>query len=278
MTSPSRADRHHHRRPPRTATGSSAPTAASSRSAPPPSTDRRAACSLQRPVVGITPTADEGGYWLVASDGGIFAFGDAGFHGSIPGSRPCAGRIGPAPRVERAHRRHGAVGRRWWLLHGRVGRWRVRLRRRAVRGLVPGDRGVQRGSRGRRARRHRPGLLARHPDRRRVHLRGRSLLRCTRTAGVADHRRRCAPPTGAGTTSSWPTARSTAMETPCRTAVPPARSAASIPPRRSSPTPAAAGTGWLRPREASSPMATRRTTGPWRASHLNGAIIAGTGF
>jgi hypothetical protein len=40
---------------------------------------------LQRPVVGITPTADEGGYWLVASDGGIFAFGGAGFHGSIPG-------------------------------------------------------------------------------------------------------------------------------------------------------------------------------------------------
>ena len=40
---------------------------------------------LQRPVVGITPTSDEEGYWLVASDGGIFAFGDAGFHGSIPG-------------------------------------------------------------------------------------------------------------------------------------------------------------------------------------------------
>ena len=27
-----------------------------------------------------TPTGD--GYWLVASDGGIFTFGDAGFHGS----------------------------------------------------------------------------------------------------------------------------------------------------------------------------------------------------
>jgi hypothetical protein len=40
---------------------------------------------LQRPVVGITPTPDHGGYWLVASDGGIFAFGDAGFYGSIPG-------------------------------------------------------------------------------------------------------------------------------------------------------------------------------------------------
>jgi hypothetical protein len=43
------------------------------------------AIHLNRPVVGITPTKDEGGYWLVASDGGIFAFGDSGFFGSIPG-------------------------------------------------------------------------------------------------------------------------------------------------------------------------------------------------
>jgi hypothetical protein len=43
------------------------------------------ALHLQRPVVGITPTSDDGGYWLVASDGGIFSFGDAGFYGSIPG-------------------------------------------------------------------------------------------------------------------------------------------------------------------------------------------------
>ena len=41
--------------------------------------------TLQRPVVGITPTSDLGGYWLVASDGGVFTFGDAGFYGSIPG-------------------------------------------------------------------------------------------------------------------------------------------------------------------------------------------------
>jgi hypothetical protein len=41
--------------------------------------------SLQRPVVGITPTASRAGYWLVASDGGIFSFGDSGFYGSIPG-------------------------------------------------------------------------------------------------------------------------------------------------------------------------------------------------
>jgi hypothetical protein len=40
---------------------------------------------LQRPVVGIVPTADRDGYWLDASDGGVFAFGDAGFFGSITG-------------------------------------------------------------------------------------------------------------------------------------------------------------------------------------------------
>jgi hypothetical protein len=40
---------------------------------------------LQRPVVGITPTATKHGYWLVASDGGIFSFGDSSFYGSIPG-------------------------------------------------------------------------------------------------------------------------------------------------------------------------------------------------
>jgi hypothetical protein len=41
---------------------------------------------LQRPVVGISPTASRGGYWLVASDGGVFAFGNAGYYGSIPGA------------------------------------------------------------------------------------------------------------------------------------------------------------------------------------------------
>ena len=30
----------------------------------------------------MATTPDGKGYWLLASDGGIFAFGDAGFHGS----------------------------------------------------------------------------------------------------------------------------------------------------------------------------------------------------
>jgi hypothetical protein len=30
----------------------------------------------------MAATVDGRGYWLVAADGGVFAFGDAGFHGS----------------------------------------------------------------------------------------------------------------------------------------------------------------------------------------------------
>ena len=34
------------------------------------------------PIVGITPTPDGGGYWLLGADGGVFGFGDAIFFGS----------------------------------------------------------------------------------------------------------------------------------------------------------------------------------------------------
>jgi hypothetical protein len=34
----------------------------------------------------MTPTPDGQGYWLVAQDGGVFSFGDAGFYGSLGGS------------------------------------------------------------------------------------------------------------------------------------------------------------------------------------------------
>ena len=43
------------------------------------------AIPLNQPVVGMAQTADGGGYWMVASDGGIFAFGDAKFYGSMGG-------------------------------------------------------------------------------------------------------------------------------------------------------------------------------------------------
>ncbi len=38
---------------------------------------------LNAPIVGMAATPDGKGYWLAAADGGIFAFGDAKFHGSM---------------------------------------------------------------------------------------------------------------------------------------------------------------------------------------------------
>lgn len=58
---------------------------------------------LNEPVVGMARDGDGAGYWLVAADGGIFAF-DAPFVGSIPGvlrpgqrlNRPVIGMV-PSP-------------------------------------------------------------------------------------------------------------------------------------------------------------------------------------
>ena len=46
------------------------------------STAPPAACASTSPIVGISPTPDNHGYWLVASDGGVFAF-NAPFRGSM---------------------------------------------------------------------------------------------------------------------------------------------------------------------------------------------------
>ena len=37
---------------------------------------------LNQPVNGMAATGNGSGYWFVASDGGVFSFGDADFHGS----------------------------------------------------------------------------------------------------------------------------------------------------------------------------------------------------
>ncbi len=47
--------------------------------------------SLNAPIVGMVPSDDGGGYFMVASDGGVFAFGDARFEGSCPGIGGCSG-------------------------------------------------------------------------------------------------------------------------------------------------------------------------------------------
>ena len=70
---------------PARATGWWPPTAGSSPSVTPPSTARPAECTSTSPSWAWPPIATGQGYWLVASDGGIFAFGDATFEGSTGG-------------------------------------------------------------------------------------------------------------------------------------------------------------------------------------------------
>ena len=76
---------------------------------------------LNAPIVGIAATPDGKGYWLVAADGGIFAFGDAQFYGSMGGQHLNAPVVGIA-----------ADARRRRLLAGRLRRRDLRLRRRPV--------------------------------------------------------------------------------------------------------------------------------------------------
>ena len=47
--------------------------------------------SLNDPIVGMVPSTTGHGYFMVASDGGVFAFGDAHFAGSCPGIGGCVG-------------------------------------------------------------------------------------------------------------------------------------------------------------------------------------------
>jgi Bacterial Ig-like domain (group 3) len=46
---------------------------------------------LTAPIVGMVPSSDGGGYLMIGSDGGVFAFGDAHFAGSCPGIGGCKG-------------------------------------------------------------------------------------------------------------------------------------------------------------------------------------------
>jgi hypothetical protein len=52
---------------------------------------------LAAPVVGVSSTASGDGAWLVASDGGVFAYGDARFFGSTGGIRLNRPVVGMAP-------------------------------------------------------------------------------------------------------------------------------------------------------------------------------------
>jgi hypothetical protein len=63
---------------------------------------------LNAPIVGMVPSTTGQGYFMVASDGGVFAFGDAQYEGSCPGIGGCIGAaVGVAP---------DASGGGYWLV------------------------------------------------------------------------------------------------------------------------------------------------------------------
>jgi hypothetical protein len=64
---------------------------------------------LNKPIVGMAATPSGGGYWMVASDGGIFAFGDAGFFGST-------GAIKLTKRIQQIA--STPTGRGYWMVAG----------------------------------------------------------------------------------------------------------------------------------------------------------------
>jgi surface antigen len=63
---------------------------------------------LNAPILGMVPSSDGQGYFLVGSDGGVFAFGDATFQGSCPGIGGCLTKaVAVVP---------DATGKGYWLI------------------------------------------------------------------------------------------------------------------------------------------------------------------
>jgi hypothetical protein len=60
--------------------------------------------------VGMAGTTDSNGYWLVGADGGVFAFGDAGYFGNVPA---LLGTPAPAPIVGIAAT---STGKGYWVV------------------------------------------------------------------------------------------------------------------------------------------------------------------
>jgi len=56
-----------------------------------PAGTAQSAPTLSAPIVGMVPSSDGASYFMVSSDGGVFAFGDAHFAGSCPGIGGCQG-------------------------------------------------------------------------------------------------------------------------------------------------------------------------------------------
>jgi hypothetical protein len=79
----------------------------------------------------MVPTTTGRGYWLIATDGGMFSFGDARFHGSVPGVLPPGRRLDGAIVSAAVH----PAGSGYWLLGSDGGVFSFDV---PFRGSVPG--------------------------------------------------------------------------------------------------------------------------------------------
>ena len=136
------------------------------------------------------------GYWLVASDGGIFTFGDAKFYGSTGAMRLNQPIVGMAPTPS---------GRGYWLVASDGGIFSFGDAK--FYGSTGGD-ASEPADRRHGADRARPGLLVGRRRRWHVHVRRRQVLRLDRRSAVggADHRDHPDVEPGAATGSSARTA------------------------------------------------------------------------
>ena len=167
-------------------------TGASSLSVTPGSTARPAEVHLERPIVGMAGTPDGHGYWLVASDGGIFTFGDAGFYGSTGGGPPERPIVGMAGTPD---------GRGYWLVASDGGIFSfgdaglLRLDRQSVHLARPivGMAGTPDGQR----------LLVGRVGRGHLHLRRRRVLRIDRRRSIWHDRSWAWPVLLTGAVTGW---------------------------------------------------------------------------
>ena len=110
---PQPAHRGHGRHPRQAAaTGWWPPTAASSPSATASFYGSMGGKPLNKPIVGMAATPDRRGYWMVATDGGIFSFGDAIFYGSMGGKPLNQPIVGMAATPDRRRLLDGGLRRR----------------------------------------------------------------------------------------------------------------------------------------------------------------------
>ncbi len=225
------------------------PAAGSSPSATPGAT-ARSTTTLSSAITGMAATPDGKGYWLVGADGGVFAFGDAAFYGSLGAITLNGPIVAITPTPD---------GKGYWLaaLDGGV----FAFGDAGFYGSMGADhpRPTHRGHGGD-ARRQ--GVLARGRRRRGLLLRRRHLLRVD--GGHAPrgrgHRHGRARTTARATGWSPATAACSPSATPPSTG----RSARSRRPTRSRgwpPRPTAPGTGWWATTAASTSSVTPRASG-----------------